>query len=124
MELTLARRPDGWLMAAEDGQSPLAELVQELQTAWRQLYSPAGSWGEARAAPPTGLTVRLCGEGDAPPLRSSRSAAPAISGCWLPAYLVPLLLAGKQAGVATTGHRQAGLEVSAFQQVSRAAAAA
>ena len=28
MELTLDRRPDGWLMAAEDGQSPQAELVQ------------------------------------------------------------------------------------------------
>lgn len=30
MELTLDRRPDGWLMAAEDGQLPLAELVRAL----------------------------------------------------------------------------------------------
>lgn len=29
VELTLARRPDGWLMVVEDGQSPLAKLVRE-----------------------------------------------------------------------------------------------
>lgn len=94
MELTLARRPDGWLMAAEDGQSPLAELVPELQTSVRRLYSPVDSGGE-RAAPPIGLTVRLSGEGDAPPLRSSRSAAPSLSGCWRTAYLVPPVADGE-----------------------------
>lgn len=91
----LARRPDGWLMVAKDGQSPLAGLVPEPQTAARRLYSLAGSAG-ARAAPPTGLTVRLSGEGDAPPLRSSRSAAPSLPGCWRPAYLVPPVAGGKR----------------------------
>lgn len=120
MELTLARRPDGWLMAAEDGQSTLAELIPELQTSARRLYSPVDSGGE-RAAPPIGLTVRLSGEGDAPPLRSSRSAAPSslVAGA-LPTWF-PLLLMGKQAGMETTGHKQAGWEVSDFQQASRAA---
>lgn len=117
VELTLARRPDGWLMADEEGQSPLAEPVPELQTSAKRLYSPVDSGGD-RAAPPIGLTVRLSGEGDAPPLRSSSSsAAPSLSGCWRTAYLVPPVADGME----TTGHEQAGLEVSDFQQASRAA---